>query len=212
MLSCIAITVLLSTTGFAVAIADANIIGYCNQPDTPKHGNRTYSVSWIVGSEVRYWCNFGYTLHGPTNAVCIEDHQETRWSDPAPSCIGTSCECGSGGALARVIRITSGLLIIACMPHASLLINYYVSRKGTVPVYFSNDQNNLRLSIFTFGICCSALSPGRAYHPVSMIYNIIVSRENQLPSLRGMISQKRRIQSACVYVYIISSVNHSHTQ
>ena len=23
---------------------------------------------------------------------------------------------------------------------------------GTVPVYFSNDQNNLRLSIFTFGI------------------------------------------------------------
>ena len=161
MLSCIAITVLLSTTVSAVAIADANIIGYCNQPDTPKHGNRTYSVSWIVGSEVRYWCNFGYTLHGPTNAVCIEDHHETRWSDPAPSCIGTSCECGSGGALARVIRITSGLLIIACCMGGYCTCVFFERPKQSALVYFY------------FWHCCSALSPGRANYPVFMIYQII---------------------------------------
>lgn len=66
---------------------------YCGLPESPENGNMNFT-GLHFGSEVRYWCSFGYSLVGGDTATCDPDG---NWTNPVPLCLETgeknTCQC-----------------------------------------------------------------------------------------------------------------------
>lgn len=56
---------------------------YCEAPDSPENGQLNFT-GLHFGSEVKYWCSFGYLLSGVETATCESDG---NWTSPAPTCV-----------------------------------------------------------------------------------------------------------------------------
>ncbi|CAH3123360.1 unnamed protein product [Porites lobata] len=67
--------------GTAETSATAELVG-CGDPGVPVHGYKIGENYW-GGQMVKYTCDPGYFLEGPTNRMCLENG---NWSDVVPKC------------------------------------------------------------------------------------------------------------------------------
>ena len=62
----------------------------CDLPPIPDYAYRNISQN---GSNIRYSCETGYSLNGPTEQVCLTDG--SGWDAQAPSCCKLSIDTSS---------------------------------------------------------------------------------------------------------------------
>lgn len=94
---------------------------YCGLPESPENGNMNFT-GLHFGSEVKYWCLFGYSLDGADTATCDSDG---NWTNPVPLCLAIgenkTCHIFPQAEAAPKITMLSVQEAVCCY---SLLILY----------------------------------------------------------------------------------------
>lgn len=66
----------------------------CSSVPEPRHGRRTGN-NFAVGAVVRFECNAGYVLEGPSAIECLTvPNALAQWNNTIPSCIGEKTPLG----------------------------------------------------------------------------------------------------------------------
>lgn len=109
----------------------------CGDPGIPRNGNRS-GYLFNVNNEVRYSCNTGFSLNGPSVRVCQANQ---TWTETTPKCkrklsssIGTpfiaeaKIQCNK---LPTWLRVLSTRPFRRATEHPSLLREFYATVSGT---------------------------------------------------------------------------------
>ncbi|CAH1253201.1 CSMD3 [Branchiostoma lanceolatum] len=56
----------------------------CRDPGTPDHGSRN-ATNFLPGTVVRFQCQDGYHILGPTSLIC--DPATLSWNGQPPTCV-----------------------------------------------------------------------------------------------------------------------------
>ncbi|XP_071807599.1 uncharacterized protein [Asterias amurensis] len=71
-----------------IAVYDVTL-GYCQDPGNVTNGTRVIDHAadeFYFGTVIRFWCDIGYELLGPTAIQCVNGQDDVSWNGSLPSC------------------------------------------------------------------------------------------------------------------------------